>query len=118
MGDKDERGQALSVNVERGAGIFCEIVIVCFLSIRYKSNGLYYMMADTPSSPTQFFIEVITPEVIELACDGQFGAQTCKIHVSGHQTCTSVHIRSHFMYTDVSMAYVAFQCARAHCHPL
>ena len=38
MGDKDERGKALSVNVERGAGIFCKIVIVGFLSVRYRSE--------------------------------------------------------------------------------
>ena len=55
MGDKDERGKALSVNVERGAGIFCKIVIVCFLSIRYRPDSLYYKMAGTPSSPTRFF---------------------------------------------------------------
>ena len=47
MGDKDEQGKALSVNVERGAGIFCKIVIVCFLSVRYRSDGLYYKMAGT-----------------------------------------------------------------------
>ena len=41
MGDKDERGKALSVNVERGASIFCKIVIVGFLSVRYRSDGLY-----------------------------------------------------------------------------
>ena len=59
VGDKDdERGNALSVNVERGAGIFCKIVIVCFLSVRYRSDGLYYKMAGTPSSPTRFFIRV------------------------------------------------------------
>ena len=58
MGDKDERGKALSVNVERGAGIFCKIVIVGFLSVRYRSDGLYYKMAGTPSSPTRFFIRV------------------------------------------------------------
>ena len=58
MGDKDEQGKALSVNVERGAGIFCKIVIVCFLSVRYRSDGPYYKMAGTPSSPTQFFIRV------------------------------------------------------------
>ena len=58
MGDKDERGKALSVNVERGAGIFCKIVIVCFLSVRYRSDGLYYKMAGTPSSPTRFFIRL------------------------------------------------------------
>ena len=58
MGDKDERGKALSVNVERGAGIFCKIVIVCFLSVRYRSYCVYYKMAGTPSSPTRFFIRV------------------------------------------------------------
>ena len=58
MGDKDERGKALSVNVERGAGIFCKFVIVCFLSVRYRPDSLYYKMAGTPSSPTQFFIRV------------------------------------------------------------
>ena len=56
MGDKDERGKALSVNVERDAGIFCKIVIVGFLSVRYRSDGLYYKMAGIPSSPTRFFL--------------------------------------------------------------
>ena len=56
--DKDERGKALSVSVERGAGIFCKIVIVCFLCVRYISDGLYYKMAGTPSSLTRFFIRV------------------------------------------------------------
>ena len=60
MGDKDERDKALSVNVERGAGIFCKIVIVCFLSVRCRPDGLYYKMAGTPSSPTRFFIRVET----------------------------------------------------------
>ena len=32
VGDKD---------VERGAAIFCKIIIVCFLSVRYRSDGLY-----------------------------------------------------------------------------
>ena len=58
MGDKDERGKALSVNVERGVGIFCKIVIVGFLSVRYRLDGLYYRMAGIPSSPTHFFIRV------------------------------------------------------------
>ena len=57
MGDKDEQGKALSVNVERGAGIFYKIVIVCFLSVRYRSDGLYYKMAGTPSSLTRLFIK-------------------------------------------------------------
>ena len=52
MGDKDERGKALSVNVERGAGIFCKIVIVGFISVRYRSDVLYYKMAGMPPSPT------------------------------------------------------------------
>ena len=56
VGDKDEQWKALSVNVERGAGIFCKIVIVGFLSVRYRSDGLYCKMAHVPSSPTQFFI--------------------------------------------------------------
>ena len=55
MGDNDEQGKALSVNVERGAAIFCKFVIVCFLSIRYRSDSLYYKMAGTPSSPTRVF---------------------------------------------------------------
>ena len=58
VGDKDERGKALSVNVERGVGIFCKIVIVCFLSDRFRSDSLYYKMAGTPSSPTRFFIRL------------------------------------------------------------
>ena len=58
MGDKDEQGKALSVNVERGAGIFCKIVIVGFLSVSYRSGGLYYKMAGIPSSLTRFSIRV------------------------------------------------------------
>ena len=49
VGDKD---------VERGAGIFCKIIIVCFVSVRFRSDSLYYKMAGTPSSPTRFFIRV------------------------------------------------------------
>ena len=63
MGDKDERGKALSVNVERGAGIFCKIVIVGFLFIRYRSDSLYYKMACIPSSPTLLFIRVVKNRV-------------------------------------------------------
>ena len=37
---------------------FCKISIVYFLSVRYKSDGLYCRMAGTPSSPTLFFIRV------------------------------------------------------------
>src|SRR3990170_1786295 len=38
--------------------ILGKIVIVSFLSVRYKSDGLYCRMAGTPSSPTLFFIRV------------------------------------------------------------
>ena len=64
VADKDERGKALSVNVERGAGIFCKIVIVCFLSVRYRSDGLYYKMAGPPSSPTLFFILTLIKSIV------------------------------------------------------
>ncbi len=40
VGYKDEWGKALSVNMERGAGIFYKIIIIWFLSVRYRSNGL------------------------------------------------------------------------------
>ena len=68
MGDKDERGKALSVNVERGAGIFCKIVIVGFISVRYRSDGLYYKMAGISSSPTRFSIRVdILPPFLNIS---------------------------------------------------
>ena len=38
---------------------FCKIAIVSFLSVRYKSDGLYCRMAGTPSSPTLFFISTL-----------------------------------------------------------
>ena len=41
--------------MERGAGIFSKVIIVCILSVKYRSDGLYYKMADTPSSPTRFY---------------------------------------------------------------
>ena len=34
---------------------FCKIAIVSFLSVRYKSDGLYCRMAGTPSSPTLLY---------------------------------------------------------------
>ena len=42
---------------------FCKIAIVFFLSIRYKSDGLYCRVAGTPSSPTLFFIRVETSKM-------------------------------------------------------
>ena len=37
---------------------FCKIAIVSFLSVRYRSDGLYCRMAGTRSSPTMIFIRV------------------------------------------------------------
>ena len=37
---------------------FCKIAIVSFLSIRYRSDGLYCRMAGMRSSPTMLFIRV------------------------------------------------------------
>ena len=47
---------------------FCKIAIVSFLSVRYKSDGLYCRMAGTPSSPTLFFIS--TPIKDSVGDDG------------------------------------------------
>ena len=58
MGEKDEQGKALFASVERGVGIFLQISIVSFLSVRYRSDGLYCRMAGTRSSPTMLFIRV------------------------------------------------------------
>ena len=59
MGEKDEQGKALFASVERGVGVsFCKIAIVSFLSVRYRSDGLYCRMAGTRSSPTMLFIRV------------------------------------------------------------
>ena len=37
---------------------FCKIAIVSFLSVRYRSDGLYCRMAGTRASPTMLFIRV------------------------------------------------------------
>ena len=37
---------------------FCKIAIVSFLSVRYRSDGLYCRMPGTRSSPTMLFIRV------------------------------------------------------------
>ena len=47
---------------------FCKIVIVSFLSIRYRSDGLYCRMAGTPSSPTLFLS--LTPIKDSVGDDG------------------------------------------------
>ena len=47
------------VQMWRGVWVsFCKIAIVSFLSIRYRSDGLYCSMAGTQSSPTMLFIRV------------------------------------------------------------
>ena len=47
------------LQIWRGVWVsFCKIAIVSFLSIRYKSDGLYCRMAGTRSSPTMLFIRV------------------------------------------------------------
>ena len=42
---------------------FCKIAIVFFLSVRYKSNGLYCSMAGTPSSTTLFWKSRVEIEI-------------------------------------------------------
>ena len=37
---------------------FCKIAIISFLSVRYRSDGLYCRMAGTRSSPNMLFIRV------------------------------------------------------------
>ena len=47
------------LQVLRGVWVsFCKIAIVSFLSVRYRSDGLYCRMAGTRSSPTMLFIRV------------------------------------------------------------
>ena len=46
------------LQIWRGVWVsFCKISIVSFLSIGYKSGGLYFRMAGEPSSPTLFLKE-------------------------------------------------------------
>ena len=53
---------------------FCKIAIVSFLSVRYRSDGLYCRMAGTGSSPTMLFIRVgtkytlIKTELVMMVC--------------------------------------------------
>ena len=47
------------LQVWRGVWVsFCKIAIVSFLSVRYRSDGLYCRLAGTRSSPTMLFIRV------------------------------------------------------------
>ena len=53
------------LQVWRGVWVsFCKIAIVSFLSVRYKSDGLYCKMAGTPSSPTLFFILTLIKSIV------------------------------------------------------
>ena len=53
------------LQIWRGVWVsFFKIAIVSFLSVRYKSDGLYCRMAGTPSSTTLFFIRVETKYII------------------------------------------------------
>ena len=48
---------------------FCKIAIVSFLSVIYRSDGLYCRMAGTRSSPTVIFIRVgIKTELVMMVC--------------------------------------------------
>ena len=64
------------LQVWRGVWVpFCKIAIVTFISVRYKSDGLYCMMAGRPSSPTLFFIIIY---VIYIPLDFSY-LQSCDI---------------------------------------
>ena len=66
------------LQMRRGVWVsFCKIAIVSFLSIGYKSDGLYCRMAGTPSSLTLFFIRV---EICE-----------CPIFIALNRYCTFGH---------------------------
>ena len=47
------------LQMRRGVWVsFCKIATVSFLSVGYKSDGLYCRIEGTPSSPTLLFIRV------------------------------------------------------------
>ena len=47
------------LQVWKGVSVsFCKIAIVSFLSVKYRSDGLYCRMAGTRSSPAMLFIRV------------------------------------------------------------
>ena len=58
------------LQVWRGVWVsFCKIAIVSFLSVRYRSDGLYCRMAGTRSSSTMLFIRVgIKTELVMIVC--------------------------------------------------
>jgi hypothetical protein len=51
--------------MQRGVWVsFCKIATVSFLSVGYKSDGLYSRMAGTPSSPTLFLIPTLIKSIV------------------------------------------------------
>ena len=60
VGEKDERGKALSANVVKSVGK----LLFSFLSVRYKSDDLHCRMAGPPSSPTLFFIPTLIKSIV------------------------------------------------------
>ena len=60
VGEKDERGKALSANVVKSVGK----LPYSFLSVRYKSDDLHCRMAGPPSSPTLFFIPTLIKNIV------------------------------------------------------
>ena len=53
------------LQIWRGVWVsFCKIAIVSFLSVRYRSNGLYCRMAGPPSSPALFFIPTLIKSIV------------------------------------------------------
>ena len=74
--------------------LFLKIAIVSFLSVRYKSDGLYCRMAGTPLSPTLFFYKSRDRET-RLECE----KPTLATHVrsgAGRQPSSSFH---HFLHS-------------------
>ena len=54
------------LQMRRGVWVsFCKIATISFLSVGYKSDGLYCRMAGTPSSPTLFFYKKKVEKKVE-----------------------------------------------------
>ena len=52
------------LQMRRGVWVsFCKIATVSFLSVGFKSDGLYCRMAGTTSSPTLFFYKSIDIDI-------------------------------------------------------
>ena len=79
---------------------FCKIVIVFFLSVRYKSDGLYCRMAGTPSSPTLFFIRVYFIHTLIKSIVGDDGVpailqyRPCDLYLSDRKETMAIYPHS------------------------